>query len=131
MRFAFGDEQRQFQRTMRELLTRECPPGEVRAAWTSESGRSMKRWQSLVDVGIVGLLEPLDWVLPLEEAGRAALPEPLAETTAVALPLLDQVSTLPAALTEGAIITVGLDGPLVADAHVAELVLLTDCDSPH
>jgi alkylation response protein AidB-like acyl-CoA dehydrogenase len=131
MRFAFSDEQRQFQRSLRELLARECPPAEVRAAWTGDSGRSMRRWQALVEVGVVGLLEPLDWILPLEEAGRAALPEPLLETTAVALPLLAEVKALPEALDHGAMLTVGLDGALVADAHVADLVLLADGDELH
>ncbi|MDB4966677.1 MAG: acyl-CoA dehydrogenase [Myxococcales bacterium] len=131
MRFAFSDEQRQFQRSVRELLARQCPPAEVRAAWSSESGRSTSRWDSLVEVGAVGLLAPLDWVLPLEEAGRAALPEPLLETTAVALPLLAAVQALAESLDHGAILTVGLDGALVTDAHVADLVLLADGDALH
>jgi alkylation response protein AidB-like acyl-CoA dehydrogenase len=56
------------------------------------------RWKALADMGVVGLTVPelhgglglseLDLVLLLEEAGRAALPEPLLETTALAAPLL-------------------------------------------
>ncbi len=56
------------------------------------------RWKALAEMGVVGLTVPeahgglglseLDLVLLLEEAGRAALPEPLLETTALAAPLL-------------------------------------------
>jgi acyl-CoA dehydrogenase-like protein len=130
MRFAFTDEQLLFQRSLRELLLRECPAAEVRAAWTSESGRSTARWQRLGEVGLLELLvgdggDALDWVLPLEEAGWAALPEPLVETIAAA-PLVSQSHPeLLARVAAGrAMLTVALDGELVADAHVAELVLV-------
>jgi alkylation response protein AidB-like acyl-CoA dehydrogenase len=56
------------------------------------------RWTALADMGVVGVTVPegqgglgltqLDLVLLLEEAGRAALPEPFLETTALAAPLL-------------------------------------------
>jgi alkylation response protein AidB-like acyl-CoA dehydrogenase len=147
VRFAFSDEQRQFQRTMRDLLARACPPAEVRAAWASDSGRSPARWAQLAEVGVVGLSVPadrgglggdaLDWLLPLEEAGRAALPEPLLETTAVAAPLLAAVAPtsewLPRIADGRSIVTVGIaaDSPLVADAHVAELLLLRDGNALH
>jgi len=59
---------------------------------------SFQRWKGLADLGVVGLTAPeefgglgkdeTDLVLLLEEAGRARLPEPLAETTAVVIPLL-------------------------------------------
>ncbi len=153
MRFAFSAEQRQFQRTMRELLARACPPSEVRSAWASDSGRSPARWKQLADVGVVGLTVPpehgglggdaLDWVLPLQEAGRAALPEPLLETTAVGAPLLAAVAPTSdwlLRIADGtAIVTVSVapqtggakDAPLVADAHVADLLLLRDGDALH
>ncbi|HEX4459975.1 MAG TPA: acyl-CoA dehydrogenase family protein, partial [Polyangia bacterium] len=147
MRFAFSAEQRQFQRTMRELLTRACPPSEVRAAWTSETGRSPSRWRQLAEVGAVGLTVPaeqgglggdaLDWILPLEEAGRAALPEPLVETTAVGAPLLAAVAPtsewLPRIADGAAIVTISVDADtaLVADAHVADLLVLRDGAALH
>jgi alkylation response protein AidB-like acyl-CoA dehydrogenase len=145
MRFAFTDEQRLFQRAMRECLARACPPSEVRAAWTSHSGRSTARWKTLAELGAVGVTVPathgglggdaLDWVLPLEEAGRAALPEPLLDTTAVAVPLLAGLDLLPETLARvaagEAMLAAGLDGELVADAHVAELTLLCDGDELH
>jgi alkylation response protein AidB-like acyl-CoA dehydrogenase len=145
MRFAFTDEQRLFQRTVRELLLRECPPSEVRAAWTSATGRATARWSKLAEVGVVGLTIPvalggvggdaLDWVLPFEEAGRAALPEPLVETTAVAAPLLAALDVMPETLRRVAagevMLTAAFDGDLVTDAHVAELTLICDGATLH
>src|SRR4051812_14822744 len=98
MKFAFSDEQLLLAQSVRDVLTKECPPARVRAAWTGESGRSPELWKTLAEQGIVGLTAPerfgglglaeVDLVLVLEEAGRVALPEPLLETTAVAIPLL-------------------------------------------
>jgi alkylation response protein AidB-like acyl-CoA dehydrogenase len=140
MRFGFSDEQRMFQRAVRELLARECPPLEVRRAWSSESGRSPARWQRLGEVGLLGLLLPpslgggdaLDWILPLEEAGHAALPEPLVETLAAAPLLAASHRELLERVAAGqAMLTLALDGDLVPDAHVAELVLLRAGDELH
>jgi alkylation response protein AidB-like acyl-CoA dehydrogenase len=139
-RFAFSDEQRRLGQTVRELCARVCPPAVVRAAWQGE-GRSASLWRALAEVGLVGAtvpeafgglgLDALDWVLPLEETGRAALPAPLVETTAVGAPLLAELGGELAArwlarVAAGeAILTVALAGqPLVPDAHVADLLLL-------
>jgi alkylation response protein AidB-like acyl-CoA dehydrogenase len=98
MDFAFSDDQRLFQSTVRDLLEKECTPAAVRAAWASVDGRVPQLWDKLAAVGVVGVtgaeaagglgLDELDLVLLLEEAGRVALPEPLLETTGVALSLL-------------------------------------------
>jgi len=141
VRFAFTDEQRLFQKSMREWCERDCPPAAVRAAWTSESGRAPERWAKLAELGVLGVAAPesfgglgggaLDWVLVLEEAGRAALPEPLLETAVVGVPLLVETAAawdragewITRAAAGEAIFAVGLDGNLVADAHVADLIL--------
>jgi hypothetical protein len=57
MKFEFSDEQRQFQRSLRELLARE------KDVWP--------KLKELID-GVE--LAPLDWILLMEEAGRAAFP---------------------------------------------------------
>ena len=116
MRFAFTEQQTEFRDAVRQMLDRECTPADIRAAFDAfappsgsgagaasegavraESVRT-PRWTALADMGVVGLTVPemlgglglseLDLVLLLEEAGRAALPEPLLETTALAAPLL-------------------------------------------
>jgi alkylation response protein AidB-like acyl-CoA dehydrogenase len=139
--FTFTAEQGAFRQTVRDFLAKECPPEHVRAMTTDPTGRSPKLWKGLADLGVVGLTVPdefgglggdfVDLVLLLEEAGRAALPEPLVETTAVAVPLLRDAGGsmadewLPKIASGEAVAVVGgLDGATVADAHVAEVVLL-------
>ncbi len=146
MNFAFADEQLEFQRVCREFLAAECPPEHVRAMWESPTGRAPQLWARLVELGIVGLtvpeeqgglgLDERDFVLLLEESGRAALPEPLVETTAVAVPLLRELEAgaewLAGVAAGEAILTVGLDRlPFVADAHVADVLLLQRDDELH
>ncbi len=141
MDFDFSPEQYMLRDTVRDLLRRECTPAAVRAAWASPTGRSPERWRRLADLGVVGLTVPeehggagmdeVDLVLILEEAGRALLPEPLLETTAVAAPLLARAGSdelrsrwLPRIASGEAGVTVGLAGsPYVADA-TADLVIL-------
>ncbi|MGO9029206.1 MAG: acyl-CoA dehydrogenase family protein [Acidimicrobiales bacterium] len=97
MRFAFTEQQLEFQAAMRQMLDKECTTDDLRSALEDPTART-SRWAALADMGIVGLTVPeqhgglglciLDLVPLLEEAGRAALPEPLLETTALAAPLL-------------------------------------------
>jgi alkylation response protein AidB-like acyl-CoA dehydrogenase len=148
VRFAFTEEQRLFARSMRELCARVLPPAELRAAWSGgaeQVGRARARWAQLADVGALGLTVPaahggldgsaLDWVLPLEEAGRAALPEPLAETVAVAAPLvaaLAPASPWLARIAEGrAVVTVAVDTRVVPALDLADLVLVRHGDEVH
>jgi alkylation response protein AidB-like acyl-CoA dehydrogenase len=149
VRFTFTDEQRRFQASMRELLERECTPRAVRALWETETGRSRERWARLAALGLLGVLVPerlgglglteVDLVLPLEETGRAALPEPVLETAAVAVPLLAGLGSSERAdewlrrIAAGeAVATVGCAAdPWVADAHVADLLLLPHGDEIH
>jgi alkylation response protein AidB-like acyl-CoA dehydrogenase len=139
MRFAFTDDQLLFRDAVREFLTKECPPDAVRTAWDSGVAHAEDLWQALADLGVVGLTAPehygglglreLDLVLLLEEAGRAALPEPLLETTSVAVPLLadsgsDGAAPLIERIASGeAVVAVAVDDSLVLDADVATAVL--------
>ncbi|MEJ5254008.1 MAG: acyl-CoA dehydrogenase family protein [Acidimicrobiales bacterium] len=142
MRFAFTDEQLLFRDAVRDLLDKECPPEAVRYAWVSEDGRADHVWEALAEMGVIGLTVPeafgglglseLDLVLLLEETGRVALPEPIVETTAVAVPLLDAVASdelkaewLPKIAAGDAIVAVGFVGtPFVLHANVADLLVL-------
>jgi alkylation response protein AidB-like acyl-CoA dehydrogenase len=146
VRFAFTDDQLVLRDTVRDFLAKECTPDLVRAAWESESGRSPELWAALAEMGVVGLTVPdhhgglgmdeLDLVLLLEESGRAALPEPVVETTAVGAPLLADVAPaevaarwLPRIASGESIVTVALGGQaLVTDAHVADLLLVGRAD---
>lgn len=142
MRFTFTEDQLLFQTSVRNLLTKECTPQHVRKLWDTETGRSPEMWSKLADIGLLGLLVPeghggmgmdeVDLVLPLEETGRAALPEPVLETAAIGVPLLAsqgskklQERWLPEVASGKAILTVGHSiNPCVCDAHVADLLLL-------
>src|ERR1035437_7941574 len=102
MRFVFTEDQRLFQSTVRDFLTKQCSPDEVRARWSDPIGRSEQRWSGLAEMGVVGLLvEPdfgglgmdeVDMILLLEETGRAAMPEAIVETAAVATRLLAETA---------------------------------------
>ena len=143
MRFVFTEDQRLFQSTVRDYLTKQCPPDEVRALWSDPVGRSQPRWSGLAEMGVIGLLVPagfgglgmdeVDLVLLLEETGRAAMPEAVVETAAVATRLLSEAASpelqqrwLSAIAAGEAVVSVGLEsvGPYVTDAHVADLLLL-------
>jgi alkylation response protein AidB-like acyl-CoA dehydrogenase len=98
MRFAFTDDQLAFADAVRGLLRDQCTPERVRRVWDGDEPYVRDVWDKLAGMGVVGLtapesagglaMGPLDWVLLFEEAGRVALPAPLVETTAVAIPLL-------------------------------------------
>src|SRR6185369_16697542 len=141
MHFAFTEEQESFRRTVHDLLEKACPPSAVRAAWSSEAGRIPEVWAKLSELGVTGLMVPeahgglgmseLDLVLILEEVGRAALPDPLLETAAVAAPLLAEIGGeraaewLPRIAAGVATVAVGLaHEPLVLGAGSADLVIL-------
>jgi alkylation response protein AidB-like acyl-CoA dehydrogenase len=149
VRFAFTDDQKLFRDTLRAVLEKECTGEVVRRAWTTETGRSPSLWSKLAELGVIGLTVPeahgglglseIDLVLLLEESGRAALPEPILETTAVGAPLLAEAggdalrsAWLPRVADGSVRLTVGLAGaPFVADAHVADLLLLQHDDELH
>jgi alkylation response protein AidB-like acyl-CoA dehydrogenase len=149
VQFAFTEDQRLFQETVREILANECPPTAVRDSWTNDTGRVPGLWQLLADTGVVGLTVPealgglgmteVDLVLLLEEFGRAAAPEPLLEHTAVGVPLLrdhapDAVAAewLPRAASGEAVLAVGLEGRrYVLGGAEADLLLLQHGDALH
>lgn len=127
MRFAFDDDQRLLAQVARDVMGRACPASAVCAAWENPTGRVPGLWRALGEAGLLGAaareevgglgLTALDLVLPFEESGRVALPEPFVETAAVAVPLLD------AAAAGGDGVAAGwLDG-LVSGSRAASLSL--------
>jgi alkylation response protein AidB-like acyl-CoA dehydrogenase len=146
MDFRHDDDPLLFQETVRDFLAKECSPEAVRALWESQTGRSPSLWKKLAEIGVTGLLaaeehggmgfDETTLVLLLEEAGRAALPEPVVGTAAVAVPLLRELGGTPAAewlprIAAGeAIVAVGHPvSPFVEDAHVADLLLLAQSET--
>src|SRR5665213_2081874 len=102
MHFAFAGQQLEFRDAVRQVLAKECTTDDVRAAYDAPSARTA-RWSTLADLGVTGLTVPeahggfglglVDLVPLVEEAGRVALPEPLATTTGIAAPLLADLAT--------------------------------------
>ena len=141
MRFDFTEDQWALAEGARAFLDGECTPAHVRAAWDSETGHDADRWKQLADTGLVGLTVPeahggmgmdeVDLVLLLEEAGAQLLPEPLLETTAIAVPTLVetgderlQAEWLPRVAAGEAVLTVQLGGePVAVAADVADLLV--------
>jgi len=149
MDFTFSEDQLLLQQTVREFLAGECSPEFVRSLWETETGRSPEFWAHLAEIGIPGLLiaeehgglemDEVDQVLLLEEIGRAAAPGPVIDTTSVGVRLLQQAGTpelcaewLPKVAAGEAVLAVGAAiSPFVADAHVADLLLLQHGDELH
>jgi alkylation response protein AidB-like acyl-CoA dehydrogenase len=147
MHFAFTEDQLLFRDTVRDFLANECRPEQVRAAWENDLGRIPSVWDKLAEMGVVGLTAPesagglamdeVDLVLLLEEAGRAALPEPLAEHTAIAIPTMrDHGGARAAGWLEKAAIGEALVGVGIGDGYVlygdqADVLLLATDDELH
>ncbi|MFI5319081.1 MAG: acyl-CoA dehydrogenase family protein [Myxococcota bacterium] len=145
MDFRFTDDQLLLQSTVRDFLAKEHPPETLRKLWETETARSRALWKQLAEIGVPGLLVPeedggmglgeVEGVLIHEEAGRAALAEPLIGTMAVGAPLLREAggelaaTWLPRIAAGEAIVATGHPAtPLVEDAHVADLLLLARGD---
>lgn len=98
MKFSFTEEQKLLQETVKGMLVAECPPDYVRESWRQEQRGKPILWPKLSAMGLTSLMIPenlgglglneLDFILPLEETGYAALPDPLMESSFVAVPLL-------------------------------------------
>ncbi len=148
MEFEFSEDQRLLQTAVRDFLEGECTAQWVRAQWETETGRSPEFWKKLAELGVPGLLVPgglgglgldeIDWVLLLEETGRAALAEPVVATS-VGVGLLRELGDealrarwLPRVAAGDAILAAAHpQSPFVADAHVADLLFLSDGDALH
>jgi alkylation response protein AidB-like acyl-CoA dehydrogenase len=141
VQFGFGEDHLLLQRTLRDFLAKEHPADRVRELWQTGTGRSPALWGELAELGVPGLLVPeahegmgLDEtyaVLLFEEAGRAALAEPLLPTAVGARLLAEQRDAelaerwLPRVARGEAILALGhAVNDFVADAHVADLLLL-------
>jgi len=140
--FGFSEEQLALRDLARELFERESPPSRLRQLFTQDEPRDDKVWRTMAEAGLLGITVPerhgglggddVDLALVLEEAGRAALPEPFLETVALAAPLLADFGTdaqldewLSRIASGEAIATVQPGGaPFVVDADIADLVIV-------
>jgi alkylation response protein AidB-like acyl-CoA dehydrogenase len=134
MRFAFSDDQLAFRDAVRDLLTKLSGPDAVRAVWDGSLGWDPTVWSHLAEMGVLGLLAPesagglgldeVDLVLILEECGRAALPGPLVEHAAVAVPVLTGDRQRAAAAGEVVVSASPSGSAAIAYGAQADLVLV-------
>ena len=127
-----------FAEAVRDLLTNVCDAQALRDAWDGADGRVPGLWKRLAEMGVTGLVVPenfdgagldLSAALPIfVEAGRAALPEPLAATAAASMllartggPLAQE--WLPRIAAGDAVVAIG-DGSLLVGGAWADLFLL-------
>ena len=111
MDFAFDTEQDELRQIVHQALAREFPVTALREFYEAtpdqKAAGARDRWSMLSALGAPGLLVPesadglglgdVDLVGVLEEAGWAALPEPLLETAALAAPMLAALLPAPSA----------------------------------
>ncbi|MEP6625563.1 MAG: acyl-CoA dehydrogenase family protein [Acidimicrobiia bacterium] len=134
MEFAFTDDQLAFRDAVRDVLSKECPPSVVRAAWTNADGRSGTAWSALGEMGVLGAMVPeaegglglteLDVVLLAEETGYCALPEPFVEHVLVGAPML--ASEQPEVVSGAVTVTAG--DPLIPYGASAAVLVRLDPD---
>ncbi|WP_116597424.1 acyl-CoA dehydrogenase family protein [Primorskyibacter marinus] len=139
MDFHFSEEQDMTADVIRSLLAKLCTPADLRRLMAAGTPRDDVRWQNIVEMGLSGALVPevagglgldaADFIRVAEACGYAALPEPLVENTAVALPLLAEAasdaSELSRAMDGEITVAVGHPAnPFVADADTAGAILM-------
>ena len=84
------EQQEMVRRTARDFLDRECPTSFVREMEKDSRGVAFSLWQRLGELGLLGMAFPeehggggqtlLDFIIVLEELGRAMFPGPVAQT---------------------------------------------------
>lgn len=142
MRFAFEDHQLAVRDTVGALLEKRCDADALQGAWDACSAESLlPLWRELASVGVQGLLAPeaaggsgldgLTMAVVLAECGRAALPLPVMETAAVAVPVIaasgDPNGLLPAIAEGSAVITVASGAARYApSSSIADFFLVAD-----
>lgn len=143
MDFTFTEDQLAFRDATRRFLMTEAAPETLREIWETDVGRSPELRAKFANQGLTALSVPeaygglgfgdVDWALMAHELGYYGIPDSLADTACVAVGLLAALAEDVAGrnawlerVVEGSIrIAVGHPiNPLVADAHMADLLLL-------
>ncbi|CAN5344923.1 acyl-CoA dehydrogenase family protein [soil metagenome] len=131
MLFDLTEDQADFRAVVRTFLSQKMTPALLRSIWNKNGTEPSRLWESLAEMGILGLVVPdqyggadashVELALALEQAAYFGLPEPLLETAAVAAPLLVEFAPedvcqrwLPRIVSGEAVVTVSLDGTGIA-----------------
>jgi alkylation response protein AidB-like acyl-CoA dehydrogenase len=143
MNFNFSEDQQAFRDSVSRFLMVEAAPEKLRDIWQTDAGRSPALRAKIAAQGLTSLSVPeahgglglgdVDWVLMTQELGYFAIPDSLADTAYVATGLLSALpeghalkeTWLPRIADGSGRIALGHPAnPWVADAHLAELLLL-------
>ncbi|QEE23374.1 acyl-CoA dehydrogenase [Rhodanobacter glycinis] len=144
MDFAFTEDQLAFRDAVSRFFMTEAAPEQLREIWETNVGRSSDLRRKIAEQGLTGLSVPeaegglalgdIDWALMTQELGYYAIPDSLADTAYVATGLLSglpaghplRAEWLPRVVDGSCRIAVGHPvNPWVADAHLADLLLLS------
>jgi len=150
MDFTFDEQQIAFRDAIRKFLMVEAAPELLAEIWETPSGRSAELRAKAADQGLTALSVPedyggiglgdLDWVLIQHELGYYAIPDSLSDSAYVAVHLLKNLPPnggfagewLRKIAAGKARVAVGHPvNPLVADAELADLLLLWHEDEIH
>ncbi|MCY1401694.1 Caffeyl-CoA reductase-Etf complex subunit CarC [compost metagenome] len=149
MNFTFTEDQLAFREAISRFLMTEAAPELLRDIWETDAGRSPDLRGKIAEQGLTALSVPescgglgmddITWALMTQELGYYAIPDSLADTAYVAggllaaLPQSEQRDQWLARIADGSIrIAVGHPvNPCVADAKLADLLLLAHGDEVH
>ncbi|GAB1387623.1 acyl-CoA dehydrogenase family protein [Melaminivora sp.] len=142
MEFTFTQDQIAFRDSVSRFLMTEAPPEMLREVWDTDAGRSPELRRKIAEQGLTGLSVPeaegglglgdVDWALMTQELGYYAIPDSLIDAAYIAAGMLAALPEghaargewLPRIVDGSARIAVGHPvNPLVADAHLADLLL--------
>ena len=143
MEFTFTQDQIAFRDSVSRFLMTEAPPELLREIWETDAGRSPALREKIAAQGLTGLSVPeaegglglgdVDWSLMTQELGYYAIPDSLVDVAYIAAGMLAALPEghaargewLPRIVDGSARIAVGHPiNPWVADAHLADLLLL-------
>ena len=143
MDFTFSNDQIAFRDSVSRFLMTEAAPETLREIWETDAGRSPELRGKIAEQGLMGLSVPeaegglglgdVDWALMTQELGYYAIPDSLADTAYLAAGVLAglpaghplRTAWLPRIVDGSCRIAVGHPvNPWVADAHLADLLLL-------
>ena len=143
MDFSFNEDQLAFRDAVSRFFMTEAPPEQLREVWETNVGRSSELRHKIAEQGLTGLSVPevegglgqgdIEWALMTQELGYYAIPDSLADTAYVASGMLAGLPSghplraqwLPRVVDGSCRIAVGhAVNPWVADAHLADLLLL-------
>ena len=143
MDFTFNEDQQALRDSVSRFLMVEAAPEKLRDIWQTDAGRSSELRAKLAEQGLTALSVPeahgglgmgdVDWALMNQELGYFGIPDSLADTAYLATGLLTalpeahpvRAAWLPRIADGSARIALGHPvNPWVADAHLADLLLL-------